>query len=79
MLRDLFVKTAQAGLGPRKEEKYRLLFQKYLSEGKTEEEAHQLALAELNSYGPRQDGTGPHGRGLGPGQGRADGTGLAKK
>lgn len=25
------------------------------------------------------DGTGPHGRGLGPGQGRADGTGLAKK
>jgi hypothetical protein len=40
--------------------------------------------AALNYYNAglrniRQDGTGPYGRGLGPGGGRADGSGLPKK
>ena len=37
----------------------------------------EIAKSELQERQP--DGTGPHGRGMGPGKGRADGTGIEKK
>ncbi len=45
-------------------------------EGPIEEETNEVDDRE-RMY--KQDGTGPHGRGEGPGEGRADGTGLEKE
>ena len=33
-------------------------------------------ILEMQGFGRRRDGTGPHGRGLGPGKGRRDCSGM---
>ena len=74
MIRDEFMKTANVGKG--RAMKLKNLQDKYLAQGKSRKEANRLAIAEYNKEtGPKQDGTGPHGRGEGPGQGKADGSG----
>lgn len=75
MIRDEFMKTA--GMGKERAVKLKSLQDKYLAQGKSRKEANRLAIAEYNqNKGPKQDGTGPHGQGDGPGKGKADGSGM---
>jgi len=42
----------------------------------SEDAENAIDREEIPVIGPTPDGTGPHGRGAGPGQGKSDGTGM---